>query len=108
MVTDGGVVSTTMIAWLHVALVQASAACQLRVAVKVLPQPALVVVLRTVITTFVPLQPPAADGGSKPQAVPHSTKRLEAQVIVKGTALVTVSVATALVAAPKSLVTMTR
>src|SRR6267154_2406472 len=70
----GAVVSTTVTVWLHWALLpQASVACQVRVASKVLPQwPAtLVTVLRIVIVALSLLS--AALGASKVQATPCST-----------------------------------
>src|SRR5260370_10551284 len=68
----GAVVSTTVTVWLHWALLlQASIACQVRVASKVLPQwPAvLVTVLRIVMVAVPPLS--MALGASKVQAVPN-------------------------------------
>src|SRR2546426_36256 len=70
----GAVVSTTVTVWLHWAvLVQASVACQVRVASKVLPQwPAvLVTVLRMVMVAVSLLS--VAVGGSKVQALPNCT-----------------------------------
>src|SRR3989442_5393691 len=68
----GAVVSTTVTVWLHRALlVQASVACQVRVASKVLPQgpPALGTALRMVMMA-VPLLSVAL-GPSKGPAVPN-------------------------------------
>src|SRR6266851_4272393 len=68
----GAVVSTTVTVWLHVALLlQASVACQVRVASKVLPQwPAVLVTVPS--TVMVILVPPMSVtvGGSKVQAEP--------------------------------------
>ena len=79
---SGGVVSTSVIVWLHTALLlHASVARQVRVALRVLPQkPArLVVVLTMVSVTFVP-HTSLAPGASKAQAAPHSRIRSPAQV----------------------------
>jgi hypothetical protein len=77
----GGVVSTTITVWLQVAmLVAGSMAAQVRVAVKVPPQPGLVTVA-TMTTTLLPAE---AVGGSKVQGVPHWTTLLLAQEIVIG------------------------
>src|SRR3989442_7706135 len=70
----GAVVSTTVTVWLHWGLlVQASVACQVRVASKVLPQwPAvLVTVLRMVMVAVSLLS--VAVGGSKVQARPSTS-----------------------------------
>jgi hypothetical protein len=72
----GGVVSITVIVWLHVLLLlQGSLARQVRVALKLLLHPplALVTVLTIVIVTFVPAQMSKALGWAKFQTVPHST-----------------------------------
>src|SRR5437879_3936915 len=68
----GAVVSTTVTVWLHWAvLVQASVACQVRVASKVLPQwPAVLVTVLRMVMVAVPLLSVAV-GGSKVQAVPN-------------------------------------
>src|SRR3989442_10441369 len=82
-VITGAVVSSTVPVWLHCAkLPQASAACQVRVASKVVPQcPAtLVTVLR--IETVAALQVSTATGESNVHAAPCSTVLLPAQVIV--------------------------
>jgi predicted XRE-type DNA-binding protein len=72
-VISGGAVSITVTVWLHMArLVQKSVASHVRVALKVIPQVALVTVLTTTTVTFVPSQASAALGRSKLQAVPHS------------------------------------
>jgi hypothetical protein len=76
----GRVVSTTVTVWLHCAkFVQASLTRQVRVAVKVLPQVALVTVLTMAMDTFVPPQPSFAVGAVKLQALPHSTTKFDAQ-----------------------------
>src|SRR6266404_7682635 len=70
----GAAVSTTVTVWLHWALlVQASVACQVRVASKVLPHwpEVLVTVLRMVIVAAPVLS--VALGASKVQAVPSCT-----------------------------------
>src|ERR1039458_9502671 len=80
----GGVVSTTVTVWLHSAwLVHASTAVQVRVAVKVLPQVALVTV-PTMLTTGAAPHTSVAVGASNVQAVPHSTVLLGTQVMVGG------------------------
>src|SRR5712691_7101350 len=79
--------------WLQLmALLHASRACHVRVALKVVPTRGLVVVPRTVIVTFVPLQRSIAEGGSNVHAVPHSTNRLEAHVSTGGVVSATVMV----------------
>src|SRR5438105_14559410 len=73
-VITGAVVSTIVTFWLHWAkLPQASVACHVRVASKVVPQwpVKLVTVLTTVIVLLPLLSVPA--GGSKLQAAPCST-----------------------------------
>src|SRR4051812_5892301 len=81
----GGVVSTTVTVWLHVAVwPQSSTALQVRV--MTFGQVPLVTVLRTVTVTFP--GPPVAGlgqgftgvGGSKVQVEPHSTVLLVAQM----------------------------
>src|SRR5260221_8093239 len=72
-VITGAVVSTTVTFWLQEALLpQASVACQVRVASKVLPQ--WLAVLVTVLTIVIVLVPPVsvAVGVSKVQGVPIS------------------------------------
>jgi hypothetical protein len=87
----GGVVSTTVTVWLHVAvLVAPSTACHIRVAVKLPPHPALVTVLTTDTTGTLPLS--VAVGGSKFHAARHSTTLLLAQVITGGAVSRTVTV----------------
>ena len=87
----GGVVSVIVTVWLHWALLpQASVAFQVRVALKVLPQPAFVIVLTTEIV-FVP-QVSVAVGASKVQAVPSSTDLLVAQVIAGAVVSTTLTV----------------
>src|SRR5882672_11197306 len=78
----GLVVSTRVTFWLHSAkLPQASVARQVRVASRVLPQwpTVLVTVLRMVIVTFPHVS--LAVGGSKDQALVHSTVLLPTQVM---------------------------
>src|SRR5437588_632267 len=76
----GGVVSTTVTVWLHCALlVQASVACQVRVAVIVFPHDALVTVL-TIVIVGVGSQASVALGVSKLHAVPHSMSLSPPQV----------------------------
>src|SRR6266576_584718 len=68
----GALASTTVTFWLQLLLLpQASVACQVRVASKVLPQwpVVLVTVFNTVIVTLLPLLSVAV-GASKVQAVP--------------------------------------
>src|SRR6266516_6282198 len=79
----GLVVSTTVTFWLQSALLpQASVARQVRVTSKVLPQwpVVLVTVLRMVIVTLP--QVSLAPGGSKAQALEHSTVLLGTQRMV--------------------------
>src|SRR2546428_697705 len=70
----GAVVSTTVTVWLHRALLlQASVACQVRVASKVLPQwPAVLVTVLRMVMVAVPLLSVAV-GRSKVQALPNCT-----------------------------------
>src|SRR5579863_10708644 len=74
--STGAVVSTTFTVWLQglLTLPQASVATQVRVALKVLPQWAvvLVVVLTMLSVTLVPLLS-VTPGGSKLQALPNCT-----------------------------------
>src|SRR5258707_11279048 len=74
MVMLGAIVSTTVTVWLHWAkLPQASVACHVRVASKVVPQwPAVLVTVLTIVIVLLPLLSVAV-GGSKVQAVPCST-----------------------------------
>src|ERR1051326_682336 len=84
-VSTGGVVSLFVTVWLHVAeLLQQSVARQVRVIVPGHGVGLLVMVLSTVMATFVPQQPSSAVGGSKVQALPHWTVLLGAQVIIGG------------------------
>src|SRR5215475_3631914 len=73
-VITGAVVSTTVTFWLQEALLpQASVACHVRVASKVLPQwPAVLVTVLTTVMTALPLLSIAV-GTSKVQAAPSST-----------------------------------
>src|SRR5439155_1314119 len=65
-VNTGGVASTALTVWLHVAaLPHASVAAHVRVALKLWPQPALVTVPTMAIATLAPSQPSLAVGGSK-------------------------------------------
>jgi hypothetical protein len=93
--TVGGVVSTTRTVWLQVAeLLQVSVACQVRVAIKVVPQePALLVTVPINWTvTLLPPQLLKAVGGSKIQELPHSTFLLPAQVRATPPRLVIVNI----------------
>src|SRR4051794_24638588 len=79
-VSKGGVVSNTVMVWLQVAVfVQASAASQVRVAVKVWPHSALVTVPLMIRLTLVPAQLSVTVGRSKSQALPASTMRFGGQ-----------------------------
>src|SRR5439155_12148777 len=73
-VITGAVVSTIVTFWLHCAkLPQASVACQVRVASKVVPQwPATLVTVLTIMIVLLPLLS-VAGGASKLQAAPCST-----------------------------------
>src|SRR6266704_1610158 len=73
-VITGAVVSTIVTFWLHCAkLPQASVACQVRVASKVVPQwPATLVTVLTIVIVLLPLLS-VAGGASKLQAAPCST-----------------------------------
>ncbi len=72
-VMTGGVVSTSVRLWLHVALLlHKSVACQVRVTI--CGQTPLVTVLSTLRVTFVPEHASRRTaGGSNVQALPHST-----------------------------------
>src|SRR5262245_37745975 len=84
-VTVGAVVSTCVTTWLHVAaLLQGSAACQVRVMSSGQPLP-LVTVLRIVMVTLVPVQASSALGESKLQSDPHSTVLFATQVMFGAT-----------------------
>src|SRR5438105_1780411 len=75
----GAVVSTTDTIWVQVAVLpHSSVAVQVRVAAKVLPQAALVVV--PVTTTMLVPQELTAVGASNVQATPHSTVLLATQL----------------------------
>src|ERR1041385_2181212 len=81
----GAVVSTVVTVWVQVTmLVHGSAMVQMRLARKVPPTSGLVLVLRMVIVTLVPLQASVAVGLSKLQALPHWTVLLLAQVMTGG------------------------
>src|SRR5438874_270793 len=84
-VITGAVVSNTVTFWLHWAkLPQASVACQLRVASKVLPQwPVVLVTVLTMVMVLLPLLSVAV-GASKVQAVPCSTVLLVLLQVITG------------------------
>src|SRR6266568_3733184 len=84
-VITGAVVSTTVTFWLHEALLpQASVACHMRVASKVLPQwLAVLVTVLTIVIVFVPLLSVAV-GASKFQAVPSSIVLLVLLQVITG------------------------
>jgi len=87
----GAVVSLMVTVWEHCAVLpQASVARHVRVALKVLPQPEFVVVLRIVIV-FVP-QMSVAVGASNVHAAPASTVLFAAQVITGAVVSTTVTV----------------
>src|SRR5260370_42024051 len=89
-VMTGGVVSTTVTVWLHVALLeQQSVACHVRVIASEQAVP-LVVVPVTVMVTLVPQPTSEAVGASKLQAEPHCTVLLLAPVITGGVVVYTV------------------
>src|SRR5688572_24094233 len=92
----GGVVSTTVIVWLHTLLLpQVSLALQVRT---MLVRPgqrgltAVLTVFRMRITTLVPSQASTAKGGVKANAVPHSTTWLFPQVTLGGSVSINVIV----------------
>src|SRR5438552_2397394 len=89
----GGVVSTSVTFWLHSAVLpQASVARQVRVASKVLPQwPVKLVTVLAMVRVTLP-QASLAGGGSKAQALVHSTVLLGTQVMVGGVLSSTVTV----------------
>ncbi len=83
----GGVLSITLMIWVHEArLLQLSVTSQVRATANEFPQkPALLVmVLTTVIRTFEPSQRSLADGGSKSQSKPSSTVLFVAQTTAGG------------------------
>ena len=81
--------STTVTVWLHWALLpQASVAFQVRIALKVLPQDAFVIVLAMVIV-LVPLLSVAV-GASNVQAVPHCTVLLMLLHVMTGAVVSTI------------------
>ena len=89
-VMTGGVVSTTVTIWLQVAaLVQQSVARQVRVMIVVQGGMTLVIVVSTVMVTFVPQQRSKAVGGSNDQMASHWTVLLLAQVITGGVVSIT-------------------
>src|SRR5206468_3888976 len=81
----GAVASSTLTVWTQMAVLpQASVACHVRVASKVFPQwPVRLVTVPTIVMVTLP-QVSLAVGGSKDQALPHSTVLLGTQVIVGG------------------------
>ena len=84
----GGVVSTTVTVWLHCEkLPQLLMACHVRVAMKVLPQVALVIVL-----TMINVEGCEAAGSSKAQALPSSTVLFVTQRIAGALVSTTVTV----------------
>jgi hypothetical protein len=91
----GGVVSTTVMVWLHTALLlHASVARHVRVAVKVLPHwPARLVTVPVIVrVTLVPSHRSLAVGRSKLHGVPHSTVFSPAQLSEGGVVSTTVTV----------------
>src|SRR5439155_6596289 len=84
-VITGAVVSTTVTFWLHCAkLPQASVACQVRVASKVVPQsPVVLVTVLTIVIVLLPLLSVAV-GASNVQAVPSSTVLLVLLHVITG------------------------
>src|SRR5436305_65673 len=96
----GVVVSTTVTIWVQVLLLrQPSVARQVRVALKVFPQSAFVMV-PTMLMEFVP-QVSVAVGASNVQALPHSAVLFVEHVIVGGTVSLKVIVCTQLAALPQ-------
>jgi hypothetical protein len=88
----GAVVSITVTVWLQrAAFVQASTASQIRIALKVLPQAALVVVLTMRSVTLLPSAMSVALGALKVQAVPHSMILSATHVRVGGVESITVT-----------------
>src|SRR6266404_2954693 len=84
-VITGVVVSTAVTFWLQEALLpQASVACQVRVASKVVPQrPAVLVTVLTIVIVLVPLLSVAV-GASKVQVVPNSTVLFVSLQVITG------------------------
>src|SRR5213076_2884332 len=84
-VITGAVVSATVTFWLQEALLpQASVACQVRVASKVVPQwLAVLVTVLTIVITLLPLLSVAV-GGSNVQAVPSSMLLLVLLQVITG------------------------
>src|SRR5882724_6043006 len=84
-VITGAVVSTTVTFWLHWALLpQASVACQVRVASKVVPQwLAVLVTVLTIVMVLLPLLSVAV-GASNVQAVPSSMLLLVLLQVITG------------------------
>src|SRR5260221_12343386 len=83
-ITWGGVVTTTEIVWEQEAVfLQGSAACQVRVGLKVKPSKSLVNNLKGTVT-FVPPHESLVEGSSNIPGVSHSNTPVEAQVITGG------------------------
>src|SRR5689334_4529803 len=90
LVNTGGVVSTTVTVWLHVTpLLQQSIASQVRVIIAGHDDKLFVIVLTTVTVTFVPQHASIAVGGSKVQALPHTTVLFVAHVKSGGVVSIT-------------------
>src|SRR5689334_20874660 len=101
----GAVVSMLAIVWRQELVLPApSVATQVRVATKVLPQPRLVTVLRTEITTTP--QSSSAVGVSKPRLPPHSLVLLPKQ-LMKGADLSVFTVTVVVQVAVQSLGSIT-
>jgi hypothetical protein len=85
-VMTGGVVSTTVTAWLHDAVFeQQSVACHVRVMTSGQEVPFVIVPVTRMVFVPLPLQqPPEAKGTSKLQAEPHWTILLLEQVMTSG------------------------
>src|SRR5215510_9251208 len=90
-VITGTVVSTTVTVWLQRAkFPQASVACQMRVASKVVPQwPAVLVTVLTIVIVLLPLLSVAV-GASKVQAAPCSTVLLVLLQVMTGAVVSTI------------------
>ena len=82
----GGVVSTIRTVWLaKLRLPQPSAACQVRVAIKVVPhEPTAFVMVLKMVGVTTPRQLSEAVGGSKLHGLPHSTVLLAGEVMDGG------------------------
>src|SRR5260370_6076155 len=90
-VIAGAVVSTMVTFWLQVLLLpQASLACQVRVASKVVPQwPVVLVTVLRIVMVLLPLLSVAV-GASKVQAVPCSTLLLVLVQVITGAVVSTI------------------